>query len=149
MQFWHIGTLVFSCPLEQRATRSRAKMGAQRLFPVHAAGREAGGSGPGISGSSRRAYLAAAFAVLREGSRRDHSSSSRGESGRDHTLALCDGSGRGCLPFRFRKRKKPFFFSGVAGRPQAVLAIWRIALEMGESCNTTGLAVFWVRRAVA
>ena len=41
------------------------------------------------------------------------------------------------------------FVSGPSDRPQAVRAMRRITLEMGESSMAIGVAVFWVRRAVA
>jgi hypothetical protein len=42
-----------------------------------------------------------------------------------------------------------FFFSGVGAIPDAVLAIWRITREIGESSSDRGVAVFCVLRAVA
>ena len=46
-------------------------------------------------------------------------------------------------------RLKPDPFSGVAGRPQAVRAIWRISREMGESSSASGMAVCCMRRTAA
>jgi hypothetical protein len=40
-----------------------------------------------------------------------------------------------------------FFFSGVGGKPHAVLAICRITWEMGESSIASGVAVFCARLA--
>jgi hypothetical protein len=64
-----------------------------------------------------------------------------------YEAALCQSGSRSLN--RYRKKLKRFFFSWFSGMPQAALAIWRIALEMGESSRARGVAVFWVRRAVA
>ena len=57
----------------------------------------------------------------------------------------------GCIAVRMDYPKMPnrFFFSTTSERPAAVRAIWRIALEMGESSRARGIAEFWVRRAAA
>jgi len=60
-----------------------------------------------------------------------------------HPYCQCDE------PALYPKRPKRFFFSGLGGRPEAVLAIWRITREIGESSSESGVAVFCVRRAVA
>ena len=49
----------------------------------------------------------------------------------------------------FENREKRLFFAGTAGRPQAVLAIWRMTSEIGEFARTTGAAALRVRRAEA
>jgi hypothetical protein len=48
-----------------------------------------------------------------------------------------------------KMRRKPFFFFELEGRPQAALAICRIASEMGESSSASAIAVFVVLRAEA
>ena len=56
------------------------------------------------------------------------------------------GNGQRALP----KKLKPFLFlARFSGKPQALRAIFRIAIKMGEPCSARGVAVFRVRRADA
>jgi hypothetical protein len=49
----------------------------------------------------------------------------------------------------FLKRLKPFFLVFSSARPQAALAIWRRAIEIGDSSSAIGVPELSVLRAVA